>query len=171
MVKVDEFKPTLNPERRATMTKSKEHKTRLSAVEAVAGDRDRMKALMKEALQEVLEGEMSEFLGAAPGERTESRTGYRAAYYSGSLITQIGKLAMRVPRDRNGEFSTALFDRYTRSERALVGTRWPAQRVQTAVAIPALRMDRCCAHHAASASWRVPVAMQGFTIRVAGNTY
>jgi hypothetical protein len=35
-------------------------------VEAVAGDRDLMKALMKEALQEVLEGEMSEFLGAAP---------------------------------------------------------------------------------------------------------
>jgi hypothetical protein len=50
------------------MTKSKEHKTKLLAVEAVAGDRDRMKALMKEALQEVLEGEMSEFLGAAPGE-------------------------------------------------------------------------------------------------------
>jgi putative transposase len=94
------------------MTKSKEHKTKLSAVEAVAGDRDRIKALMKEALQEVLEGEMSEFLGAAPGQRTERRTGYRAAYYSGSLITQIGKLAMRVPRDRNGEFSTDLFDRY-----------------------------------------------------------
>jgi transposase-like protein len=54
-----------------------------------------MKALMKEALQEVLEGEMSEFLGAAPGERTESRTGYRAACYSGSLITRIGKLELR----------------------------------------------------------------------------
>jgi hypothetical protein len=82
------------------MTKSKEHKTELLAVEAVADDRDRMKALMKEAFQEMLEGEMSEFLGAAPGEQTESRTGYRAAYYSGSLITRIGKLAMCVPRDR-----------------------------------------------------------------------
>jgi putative transposase len=28
-----------------------------------------------------------------------------------SLITRIGKLELRVPRDRNGEFSTALFDR------------------------------------------------------------
>jgi putative transposase len=81
-------------------------------VEAVADDRDRMKALMKEAFQEMLEGEMSEFLGAAPGEQTESRTGYRAAYYSGSLITRIGKLAMCVPRDYSGEFSTDLFDRY-----------------------------------------------------------
>ena len=33
--------------------------TKLSAAEAIAGDRDLMKALMKEALQEVLEGEMS----------------------------------------------------------------------------------------------------------------
>jgi putative transposase len=38
--------------------------TKLKAVEAVAEDRDLMKALMKEALQEVLEGEMTEFLGA-----------------------------------------------------------------------------------------------------------
>jgi len=93
------------------MTTRKKHKTKLLAVEAVAGDRDLMKALMKEALQEMLEGEMSEFLGAAPGERTESRTGDRAGDDSRSLITRIGKLELRVPRDRNGEFSTALFDR------------------------------------------------------------
>jgi transposase-like protein len=48
------------------MTTRKKHKAKLLAVEAVAGDRDLMKALMKEALQEVLEGEMTEFLGAAP---------------------------------------------------------------------------------------------------------
>lgn len=101
------------------MTTSK-HKTKLSAVKAVAGDRDLMKALMKEALQEVLEGEMTQFLGAAPSERSESRSGYRAGYYGRSLVTRIGKLELRVPRDRGGEFSTALFERYARSERALV---------------------------------------------------
>jgi transposase-like protein len=94
--------------------------TKLSAVEAVAGDRDLMKALMKEALQEVLEGEMTEFLGAAPSERAEGRSGYRAGYYGRSLVTRIGKLELRVPRDRSGEFSTALFERYARSEKALV---------------------------------------------------
>jgi transposase-like protein len=67
MEKVDEFKATLNPERRATMTTRKKHKAKLLAVEAVAGDRDLMKAFMKEALQEILEGEMTECLGAAPG--------------------------------------------------------------------------------------------------------
>ncbi len=44
------------------MTRSK-HKTKLAGVEAlVAGDRDLMKSLLREALQEVLEGEMTEFL-------------------------------------------------------------------------------------------------------------
>jgi transposase-like protein len=89
-------------------------------VEVIAGDRDLMKALMKEALQEVLEGEMTEFLGAAPSERTDGRQGYRAGYYGRNLVTRIGKLELRIPRDRSGEFSTALFERYARSEKALV---------------------------------------------------
>jgi putative transposase len=110
-----------NPEERATMTTIKRN-TKGPSVEAlVAGDCDLMKSLMKEALQEVLEGEMAGFIGAAPSERTESRQGYRAGYYSRSLVTRIGKLELRVPRDRGGEFSTALFERYARSEKALVG--------------------------------------------------
>jgi hypothetical protein len=110
----------LEPTEGQTMT-TKEHKTKLSLVETlVTGDRDLMKGLIREALQEVLEGEMTEFLGAGLGERTKSRTGYRAGYYSRGLVTRIGKLELRVPRDRNGEFSSALFERYQRSEKALV---------------------------------------------------
>ena len=99
---------------------TKERNTKLSAAEAVVGDRDLIKALLKEALQDVLEGEMSAFLGAESGERTEARSGYRAGYYGRSLVTRIGKLELRVPRERGGEFSTALFERYARSEKALV---------------------------------------------------
>jgi len=96
-------------------------KTKKPWVEAlVSGDRDLMKGLLREALQEVLATEMTEFLGAGPGERSEERTGYRAGYYRRDLITRIGKLELRVPRDRNGEFSTSLFERYQRSEKALV---------------------------------------------------
>jgi len=102
------------------MTTSKSNAVSLSAKEWVSGDGDLMKALMKEALQEVLEAEMSEFLGAAPSERSETRSGYRAGYYHRGLVTRIGKLELRVPRDRSGEFSTALFERYARSEKALV---------------------------------------------------
>jgi transposase-like protein len=102
------------------MTTSKSNTVSLSAKELVSGDRDLMKSLMKEALQEVLEAEMTEFLGAAPSERSETRSGYRAGYYHRGLVTRIGKLELRVPRDRSGEFSTALFERYARSEKALV---------------------------------------------------
>ncbi len=55
---------------------------------------------------------MIEVLGAAPGERTADRSGYRAGYYRRSLVTRIGKLELRVPRDRDGRFSTDLFERY-----------------------------------------------------------
>lgn len=102
------------------MTTSKSNTVPLSAKEWVLGDRDLMKSLMKEALQEMLEAEMTEFLGAAPSERSQMRSGYRAGYYHRGLVTRIGKLELRVPRERSGEFSTALFERYARSEKALV---------------------------------------------------
>jgi len=37
-------------------------------------------------------------------------------------VTRVGKLELRVPQDRAGRFSTELFERYQRSERALVAT-------------------------------------------------
>jgi len=63
---------------------------------------------------------MTDFLGAAPGQRSPSRLGYRAGYYERGLITRVGKIELRVPRDRNGEFSTSLFERFQRSEKALL---------------------------------------------------
>ena len=65
---------------------------------------------------------MSEAIGAEKGERTETRVSYRSGYYSRSLITRVGTLELRVPQDRMGRFSTELFERYQRSEKALVGT-------------------------------------------------
>jgi transposase-like protein len=46
--------------------------------------------------------------------------GYRSGYYGRTLITRVGKFELRVPQDRDGRFSTELFERYQRSERALV---------------------------------------------------
>jgi transposase-like protein len=46
----------------------------------MAQDRDLLKALVNEALDQVLQAEMTEFLGAAPGERNAERMGYRAGY-------------------------------------------------------------------------------------------
>src|SRR5512134_404501 len=63
---------------------------------------------------------MTEALSAEKSERTTSRVGYRSGYYGRTLITRVGKLELRVPQDRDGRFSTELFERYQRSERALV---------------------------------------------------
>lgn len=79
-----------------------------------------MKEIVRSTIQDVLEQEMTELIGAASSERNAARQGYRAGYYQRGLVTRMGKLELRVPRDRNGRFSTALFERYERSEKALV---------------------------------------------------
>jgi transposase-like protein len=86
----------------------------------LAGDDAFIRAVVRAALQEVLEAEMTESVGAGKGERTANRVGYRSGYYSRTLITRVGKLELRVPQDRDGRFSTELFERYQRSEKALV---------------------------------------------------
>src|SRR6201984_928607 len=73
-------------------------------------------------LQAALEAEMSETIGAEKGERTETRLAYRSGYYPRSLVTRVGTLELRVPQDRAGRFFTEVFQRYQRSEKALVGT-------------------------------------------------
>ena len=83
-------------------------------------DREFLKQLVREAVQETLEAEMNDTLSARKGERTIERIGYRSGYYSRTLITRVGKLELRVPQDRQGRFSTEAFERYQRSEKALV---------------------------------------------------
>jgi putative transposase len=83
-------------------------------------DENGFRAVLEAALQEVLEAEMTEVLGAAKSERTAERIGHRSGYYERKLITRVGVLELRVPQDRAGRFSTELFERYQRSEKALV---------------------------------------------------
>jgi putative transposase len=109
------------PEQRATTMTEKTHRPALAlAKEALAADAEGLKTLLRSALQDVLEAEMVEALGVAKGERSERRLGYRSGYYERDLITRIGKIELRVPQDRNGLFSTELFERYQRSEKALM---------------------------------------------------
>src|ERR1043165_3549604 len=90
--------------------------------ELLKEEKDFLKAAIEEVVQEVLEAEMDEVIGARKGERTPNRSGYRSGYYTRGLITRIGKLELEVPQDRKGQFSTDVFERYTRSEKALVSS-------------------------------------------------
>lgn len=81
---------------------------------------DGLREVMRGFLEEILEVEMDEALGATKGERSETRRGYRSGYYGRGLVTRLGKIELRVPQDRQGLFSTEVFERYQRSEKALV---------------------------------------------------
>jgi len=81
---------------------------------------DFLREIVERMLQELLEAEMTEHIGAAPYERSEARRGHRNGHKPRTLRTRVGTLNLAVPQDREGTFSTRLFARYQRNEKALV---------------------------------------------------
>jgi len=79
-------------EREHTMTKAQLRTERPDWKALLTDDADLMREIVHAAVQEILEVEMTEALGAERGERTETRLGYRAGYYQRNLITRVGKL-------------------------------------------------------------------------------
>ena len=108
--------------RNAAMTRTNPKPAIASVKDLLLSDPDSLREVVRAVMQEMLEAEMTEVIGAQKGERTAERLGYRSGYYGRTLITRVGKLELRVPQDREGRFSTELFERYQRSERALVAT-------------------------------------------------
>lgn len=77
-------------------------------------------ALLETILNQVLKAQATEQLAADPYERTPDRQGQRNGSYTRSITTRVGSIELQVPRFRDGKFSTELFERYQRSEQALV---------------------------------------------------
>jgi putative transposase len=68
-------------------------------------------------MEEIMREELTQFLGATWGEITPERKGYRNGFYTRDLRTTNGPIEdLKVPRDREGEFQTQTFDRYSRYE-------------------------------------------------------
>jgi transposase-like protein len=77
---------------------------------------DRIRHALKAVLEQILDEEMTEHVGAARRQRSPSRTGERNGSYGRDLITPVGKIEqLRVPRDRDGSFTTKVFEEYHRS--------------------------------------------------------
>jgi putative transposase len=75
----------------------------------------RVRQGVKAVLEEVLQEEMSQHLEAGYRELTPTRRGERNGHYTRNLVTPAGKIErLTVPRDREGEFVTELFERYKR---------------------------------------------------------
>ena len=81
---------------------------------------DGLARLVEQVVNQILEAQVAEQLKAERYERTEERQGYRNGHRPRLLKTRVGELNLQVPRVRRGSFSTDLFERYQRSEQALL---------------------------------------------------
>ena len=75
------------------MTKVEDRTVVKLGKEALLADREGLKGLFRGVLQEVLEAEMTEAIGASKSERTEGRLGYRCGYYTRGLVTRLEHFA------------------------------------------------------------------------------
>ncbi|GAA0335632.1 IS256-like element IS256 family transposase [Bacillus carboniphilus] len=71
-------------------------------------------------LNEYMEKERDDYLKAEAYERTDSRQDYRNGYYPRDWTVSVGKIKLKVPRTRSGDFSPSVFERYSRVDQALV---------------------------------------------------
>jgi len=72
---------------------------------------------MRVLIEDVMREELENCVGAEWGECTPERKGYRNGYYTRDLVTKTGRIEdLSVPRDREGQFHTQVFERYGRYE-------------------------------------------------------
>jgi transposase-like protein len=69
------------------------------AQEALLDEPSFLKEVLERVLQELLEAEMTQHIGAAPYERAENRTGHRNGHKPRMLRTRVGTLNLLVPQD------------------------------------------------------------------------
>jgi len=90
----------------------------LEAVRA-GGDTDVLRDAMRLVLQELIELEASQAIGAGRYERTDERITHRNGSRSRLLSTKAGDIELRIPKFRAGSFLPALLEPRRRIDRAL----------------------------------------------------
>src|SRR5690606_33098971 len=71
-------------------------------------------------VRNVLEDEVERYIGAGRYERSEGRRASRNGSKARTMQTSVGRLEFEVPQVREGGFRTQVFDKWQRSDRALV---------------------------------------------------
>ena len=98
------------------------HDARLAELVAeLGGDEVRFlfRDLVEKALQELIDAELTEAIGAARHERTEKRTNRRNGSRARVLSTPAGDVELRIPKVREGSFFPSLLEPRRRVDRAL----------------------------------------------------
>jgi putative transposase len=91
-----------------------------TALAQIRPPEDLLRTMFRDVVQTAIASEFDRFMGAAPYERSEARTGWRNGYKPRTLKTRVGTIELRIPQDRSGQFSPSIFDRYQRSEKAFM---------------------------------------------------
>lgn len=85
--------------------------------EVVKGEiRDLVRKSVEETLNEMLDAEAEELVGASKYERSEEREGYRSGHYTRNFTTTSGDVKLRIPKLKGVQFDTAIIERYKRRE-------------------------------------------------------
>jgi len=75
------------------------------------------RSAIRVVIEEVMREELDQVIGVGWGECSPKRKGYRNGTYTRDLVTSSGRLEeVKVPRDREGQFHTQVFERYSRYE-------------------------------------------------------
>jgi len=80
---------------------------------------DTIRASLAWVLQQLIEAELTATIGAAPHERSESRTTQRNGHRPKLISTAAGDLELQIPKLREGSFFPSLLERRRRIDRAL----------------------------------------------------
>ena len=75
---------------------------------------------MEAIIQEAIIQQFNKFIGAEAYERTDQRHGLRNGTYERKIKTRVGTITLKVCRDRDGLFQQEVFEKYQRSEKALM---------------------------------------------------
>jgi transposase-like protein len=79
--------------------------------------RELVRGAIRIVLEDVMREELDALIGVGWGESSPKRKGYRNGYYIRDLSTTTGrKEALHIPRDRESQFHTQVFERYRRYE-------------------------------------------------------
>ncbi len=119
---------------------------------------DRVRTATQTLYQELIDAELTAVIGAAPHERTDTRTAQRNGSRPRTLISQVGDLELRIPKLRTGSFFPSLLERRRRIDQA------PRRPAPTARLAPRPRCRRWRSGGAAStpsATARTPPADHG----------
>lgn len=73
-------------------------------------------------LNAYMEAERDKHVQAERSEQNDTRQDYRNGYYEREYMLPMGRIKLRVPRTRSGEFSTEVFEKYQRMDQALILT-------------------------------------------------